>query len=168
MKPTNEASGDNVSNHKAGAASVVKKLRGPVMLFIAALVWGAAFVAQSMGMDYVDPITFNGVRCFIGAAGLMAAIIPLDRLKVSAPPQGKEERRLLLRNGTICLDFIRRLYHSANRLEVYHGRKSGLYNRALYRHGSAARHIFGQASSMADMGRGRRRRLRLLYALRKR
>lgn len=41
------------------------------MLFLAALIWGFAFVAQSAGMEYVGPFTFNAVRCFIGAAVLV-------------------------------------------------------------------------------------------------
>lgn len=41
------------------------------MLFLAALIWGFAFVAQSAGMDYVGPFTFNAVRCVIGALVLV-------------------------------------------------------------------------------------------------
>lgn len=41
------------------------------MLFLAALIWGFAFVAQSAGMDYVGPFTFNAVRCVIGAIVLV-------------------------------------------------------------------------------------------------
>lgn len=41
------------------------------MLFMAALIWGFAFVAQSAGMEYVEPFTFNAVRCLIGAAVLV-------------------------------------------------------------------------------------------------
>lgn len=41
------------------------------MLFLAALIWGFAFVAQSAGMEYVGPFTFNAVRCLIGAAVLV-------------------------------------------------------------------------------------------------
>lgn len=41
------------------------------MLFLAALIWGFAFVAQSAGMDYVGPFTFNAVRCIIGAIVLV-------------------------------------------------------------------------------------------------
>ena len=41
------------------------------MLFLAALIWGFAFVAQSAGMDYVGPFTFNAVRCVIGAIVLI-------------------------------------------------------------------------------------------------
>lgn len=41
------------------------------MLFLAALIWGFAFVAQSAGMEYVGPFTFNAVRCGIGALVLI-------------------------------------------------------------------------------------------------
>ena len=41
------------------------------MLFLAALIWGFAFVAQSAGMNYVGPFTFNAVRCIIGAIVLV-------------------------------------------------------------------------------------------------
>lgn len=41
------------------------------MLFLAAIIWGFAFVAQSAGMDYVGPFTFNAVRCLIGSAVLV-------------------------------------------------------------------------------------------------
>lgn len=41
------------------------------MLFLTALIWGFAFVAQSAGMDYVGPFTFNAVRCLIGALVLV-------------------------------------------------------------------------------------------------
>lgn len=41
----------------------VKKLKkryaNNLILLIIALIWGAAFVAQSAGMDYIGPFTFN-------------------------------------------------------------------------------------------------------------
>ena len=36
-------------------------LRANGLLMLAALIWGTAFVAQSVGMDYVGPFTFNNV-----------------------------------------------------------------------------------------------------------
>lgn len=44
------------------------------LLFLAALIWGVAFVAQSVGMDYVEPFTFNAVRCTIGGIVLIPCI----------------------------------------------------------------------------------------------
>ena len=41
------------------------------MLLLAAIIWGFAFAAQSAGMEYVGPFTFNAVRCFIGSLVLV-------------------------------------------------------------------------------------------------
>ena len=43
------------------------KLKNALILLLTATIWGVAFVAQSVGMDYVSPFTFNGVRSIIGA-----------------------------------------------------------------------------------------------------
>lgn len=42
------------------------KLGSAALLFLAAFIWGVAFVAQSVGMDYVGPFTFNGCRFLLG------------------------------------------------------------------------------------------------------
>ena len=44
-----------------------KQIRGSIMLLIAAIIWGSAFVAQSEGMEYVEPFTFASVRFFIAS-----------------------------------------------------------------------------------------------------
>ena len=51
-----------------------KQIRGSIMLLIAALIWGSAFVAQSEGMEYVEPFTFASVRFFIGSIVLLPVI----------------------------------------------------------------------------------------------
>ena len=48
-----------------------KKMQSNLMLLLTAFIWGVAFVAQSVGMDYVGPFTFNSVRNFIGAFVLL-------------------------------------------------------------------------------------------------
>lgn len=45
--------------------------KSPLLLFLAALIWGVAFVAQSVGMDYVGPWTFNACRFFLGGLVLL-------------------------------------------------------------------------------------------------
>lgn len=52
--------------------------KSPLLLFLTALIWGVAFVAQSVGMDYVGGFTFNCVRCLIGSAVLVPCICFLD------------------------------------------------------------------------------------------
>lgn len=60
------------------------KLRSTIMLLITATVWGVAFVAQDVGMDYVSPFVFNGMRCIIGAIALLPVIFCRDRAKGGA------------------------------------------------------------------------------------
>ncbi len=46
-------------------------------LFITAIIWGIAFVAQSAGMDYVGPFSFNAIRYGLGSIVLIPVIIVL-------------------------------------------------------------------------------------------
>lgn len=50
-----------------------------ILLFITAVIWGVAFVAQSAGMDYVWPYTFNAVRCLLGGIVLIPCVFFLTR-----------------------------------------------------------------------------------------
>lgn len=45
--------------------------RADSLLMFAAVIWGSAFVAQRVGMSYVGPLTFNGVRFALGALVLL-------------------------------------------------------------------------------------------------
>jgi drug/metabolite transporter (DMT)-like permease len=45
--------------------------RSDSLLLLAAVIWGSAFVAQRVGMSYVGPLTFNGVRFALGALVLL-------------------------------------------------------------------------------------------------
>lgn len=58
-----------------------KQLRGGILLLLATILWGCAFVAQSVGMDHVGPYTFQAVRCFMAVIGLMPVIAIADRFK---------------------------------------------------------------------------------------
>lgn len=49
------------------------------MLFLATLLWGSTFVAQSLGMDYLGPFTFQAIRCGIGSIALLPIIYLFDR-----------------------------------------------------------------------------------------
>ncbi len=48
----------------------LKTFRAELLLLLAAIIWGAAFVAQRVGMDHVGPFTYNGVRFLLGALSL--------------------------------------------------------------------------------------------------
>lgn len=51
-----------------------RHLRADGLLMLTALIWGAAFVAQRLGMEHVGPFTFNGVRFALGALALQPLI----------------------------------------------------------------------------------------------
>ena len=49
--------------------------KGTIFLLITALIWGSAFVAQSIGMDYIGPFTFSAARDVIAMIVLMPVIL---------------------------------------------------------------------------------------------
>lgn len=61
-----------------------QRMKSNLMLVVTALIWGSAFVAQSVGMDYLGPFTFNSVRCFLGGFILLPVIWIFDRQKAAA------------------------------------------------------------------------------------
>ena len=59
-----------------------KKILGFFLLFLTALIWGVAFVAQSVGMDHIGPYTFNTGRLLLGTLVTMPwAIMELKKQK---------------------------------------------------------------------------------------
>ena len=59
----------------------LRKMRGNIMLLIAAVIWGSAFVAQSEGMNYIGPFTYVFSRSIIGAAVLVIIIYAIRTVK---------------------------------------------------------------------------------------
>lgn len=57
------------------------KWRNTFFLFLTAMIWGAAFVAQSVSMDYIGPFTFICLRSVIGGLFLIPVIIVLDGIR---------------------------------------------------------------------------------------
>ncbi|MFA6941847.1 MAG: DMT family transporter, partial [Clostridiaceae bacterium] len=49
--------------------------KSDLLLLLAAAIWGFAFVAQRIGMKYVGPFTFNGVRFLLGSLSLVPLMI---------------------------------------------------------------------------------------------
>lgn len=50
-------------------------LKSSFLLFLAAFIWGVAFVAQSVGMDYMGPFSFNGGRFLLGSLVLLPLVV---------------------------------------------------------------------------------------------
>ena len=85
------------------------ELGSAMLLFLAAFIWGVAFVAQSVGMEYVGPFTFNGCRFLIG--GLVLTPFALirksryekgDEFQGYTPQEQKKQRRTTLAGGLCC------------------------------------------------------------------
>ena len=57
------------------------QLRGAALLMLTALIWGTAFVAQSVGMDHLGPFAFTAVRNYIGFVTLLPVIALAARLR---------------------------------------------------------------------------------------
>lgn len=94
--------------------SIMSNLKNSLLLLLAAFIWGTAFVAQSVGMDYVGPFTFSFSRNIVGGLVLIPAVFLMDKWKersaknkdLAADPE--EDNELSWRNpslwkgGVIC------------------------------------------------------------------
>lgn len=74
-------------------------LRQSLLLLLAAVIWGVAFVAQSVGMEYVGPLTFNAVRSVLGGVALLPFIVV--RKSVAGEAAQKGGRQLAIA-GIVC------------------------------------------------------------------
>lgn len=80
-----------------------RSVKNPLLLLLTAIIWGAAFVSQKAGMDYVGPFTYNGVRSLLGGLVLLPVIPLLDRLRsVGGAPFDKGTRRDIVLGGVLC------------------------------------------------------------------
>lgn len=56
----------------------VRTYRADALLLLTATIWGFAFVAQRVGMEYVGPFTFNGVRFALGSLSLVPLLFLME------------------------------------------------------------------------------------------
>ena len=69
------------------------QVRNSFLLLLTAIIWGSAFVAQSVGMEHVEPFTFTFTRSIIGGVVLIPVIILLrktDSVTMRRDSQGKD------------------------------------------------------------------------------
>lgn len=77
-----------------------KRFYGNLMLILTALIWGSSFVAQSVGMDYIGPFTFNAIRCIIGGIVLIPIILIMGKVKKES--KNKNNNKQLILGGILC------------------------------------------------------------------
>lgn len=82
-------------------------LRSVMYLSFTALIWGVAFVFQSMGNDYMEPFTFTAARSFLG----FIVLIPITVIKYFKPrfladsdeiPIKKAPLKMTVLAGVLC------------------------------------------------------------------
>lgn len=76
------------------------KLKGNFILTITAIIWGSSFVAQSVGMDTIEPNTFNGLRTILGAIVLLPVIFFRNKKQVKSDYE--KNNKTLLIGGILC------------------------------------------------------------------
>ena len=77
-------------------------LRQNVLPVLAAVIWGTAFVAQSVCAPYVPPFAFNAIRALIAFVLLIFVSIAFDKAaaRKGTPPAPTDWKKLLL--GGVC------------------------------------------------------------------
>ena len=70
-----------------------KALKAELLLLVAAVIWGFAFAAQRVGMEYVGPFTYNGARFVLGALALLP-LLWLGR-RAASRPRARSKRAML-------------------------------------------------------------------------
>ncbi len=83
-----------------------KGVKGPILLLIAALIWGGSFVAQRIGGNLIGPFTFGAFRLLIGALFLRIVLTFTDKLGISEIPPKKEDKKRQFIVGIVCGFFV--------------------------------------------------------------
>ncbi len=79
------------------------KIYGSIPLLMATVIWGFAFIAQSVGMDKIGPFTFQAVRCGLAVAFLLPCCFVSDLSKGSLHTSlQKWKDPTLWKAGMIC------------------------------------------------------------------
>lgn len=80
-----------------------RQLRNSFILLLTATIWGVAFVAQSDGMNYVGPYTFNFTRSIIAGFFLIPIIYLFNKKQPEEEKvKNKKNWKLLLLGGICC------------------------------------------------------------------
>ena len=79
------------------------RIRGSLSLLLGTVIWGFAFIAQSVGMDHIGPFTFQAVRCFLAVLFLIPCAFVMDMGKCSFRESAEKWKTpALWKVGGIC------------------------------------------------------------------
>lgn len=80
-----------------------KKLKGSLCLLIGTVIWGSAFIAQSVGMDHIEPFTFQAVRCALAVVFLIPVSYLFEMKQCGFRDWSRKwADQRLWKTGTVC------------------------------------------------------------------
>lgn len=82
-----------------------------LVLILCAVIWGSAFVAQSIGAEFVGPFTFLALRNWVAMIFLLPVILLRDRViamkgGISDAPANRYQWKMLVLGGMSCGTFL--------------------------------------------------------------
>ena len=150
------------------------KLRNSLLLLLTATIWGVAFVAQSVGMQYVGPMH---LRVRAQASSAVLVLLPVIAVlgksggphptAVKRPQEHRKarktlaDRRCVLRHGAVRMASTTQQIRAA----VYAGRQGRIPHRVLHSDRAAARPAVWPQSADSSIGAVSRWRWLGLYFL---
>lgn len=79
-----------------------KQLQGSLALLGATVIWGSAFIAQSVGMDLIGPFTFQAIRCTLAVLFLILLTFISESKKGLHQSVQRWKNPKLWKSGAIC------------------------------------------------------------------
>lgn len=101
----------DLDKNRDGSPGGRRDLSGSIFLMATALIWGFAFVAQSVAMDYLDPLSFMFARFALSGAILILAVLVrhasgLDGESALRGVRKSMRRRTAVLGGILCGIFL--------------------------------------------------------------
>lgn len=79
-----------------------KNFKGSIILLVTAVIWGTSFVAQSEGMNYIQPFTYNAIRTIIGGLVLIPVIFFFKLTARRSPDYRAVDVKITALGGVCC------------------------------------------------------------------
>jgi len=81
-------------------------IRNDLLLLLASVIWGFAFVAQRVGMQYIGPFTFNAIRFAVGGLVLFPVISYLQKSNPQEVDTIIVKPHFVLKYGSLLLGLV--------------------------------------------------------------
>lgn len=89
--------------HYSPVMHMKKRIQGSLCLLLGTVIWGSAFIAQSVGMDHIGPFTFQTFRCALAVVFLLVTATLFDLKKYGLSGSlARWKKPALWKAGLIC------------------------------------------------------------------